>query len=136
MTCLLFYFRYVSNTSAVPLPTHFFVILMKCQNNSTTLNACSEDDLDILSFVLPHQPKTHNCIVSIIFFCICRSLYPTNSKTEILCMQGSYTGYSYPNVLNDEQIGWLNSLPILKYFKNATLDSMPISSRKPNNSSQ
>ena len=59
--------RFVSNMSSIPLPSHYYMSLVKCHNSAISLLSCSADELDILSFILPHQPKTHNCIVSTLF---------------------------------------------------------------------
>ncbi|XP_004422453.1 PREDICTED: ectonucleotide pyrophosphatase/phosphodiesterase family member 3 [Ceratotherium simum simum] len=46
--------EYVVNTS-VPIPTHYFVVLTSCQNQSHTPDACP-GWLDVLPFIIPHRP--------------------------------------------------------------------------------
>ncbi|XP_058422244.1 ectonucleotide pyrophosphatase/phosphodiesterase family member 3-like [Diceros bicornis minor] len=46
--------EYVVNTS-VPIPTHYFVVLTSCQNQSHTPDACP-GWLDVLPFIIPHHP--------------------------------------------------------------------------------
>ncbi|KAI4539266.1 hypothetical protein MG293_010658 [Ovis ammon polii] len=45
---------YAVNTS-VPIPTHYFVVLTSCKNQSQTPDACT-GWLDVLPFVIPHRP--------------------------------------------------------------------------------
>ncbi|KAF4024568.1 hypothetical protein G4228_016566 [Cervus hanglu yarkandensis] len=45
---------YAVNTS-VPIPTHYFVVLTSCKNQSQTPDACP-GWLDVLPFVIPHRP--------------------------------------------------------------------------------
>ncbi|NXN25763.1 ENPP3 phosphodiesterase, partial [Nycticryphes semicollaris] len=52
--------QHVNNTE-IPVPTHYFVVLTSCKNNSDTLLNCS-GSLDALSFILPHRPdNTESC---------------------------------------------------------------------------
>ena len=53
---------YVGDGSSIALPTHFFMILVKCKNPSHTL-PCG-DDFDVMSFILPHVDTMPNCLVS------------------------------------------------------------------------
>ncbi|NWH81699.1 ENPP3 phosphodiesterase, partial [Piaya cayana] len=46
--------QHVTNTE-IPVPTHYFVVLTSCKNNSYTPLNCS-GSLDALSFIIPHQP--------------------------------------------------------------------------------
>ncbi|XP_022359242.1 ectonucleotide pyrophosphatase/phosphodiesterase family member 3 isoform X2 [Enhydra lutris kenyoni] len=46
--------EYVGNTS-VPIPTHYFVVLTSCKNQSHTPDACP-GGLDVLPFIIPHRP--------------------------------------------------------------------------------
>ncbi|XP_037698919.1 ectonucleotide pyrophosphatase/phosphodiesterase family member 3-like [Choloepus didactylus] len=46
--------QYLANTS-VPIPTHYFVVLTSCKNQSDTPSACP-GELDVLPFVIPHRP--------------------------------------------------------------------------------
>lgn len=45
---------YAVNTS-VPIPTHYFVVLTSCKNQSQTPDVCT-GWLDVLPFVIPHRP--------------------------------------------------------------------------------
>lgn len=48
----------------VPVPSHYFVILMSCKNSSVSLHMC-EDWSETASFILPHRPdNTETCHVS------------------------------------------------------------------------
>lgn len=47
----------------VPLPTHYYIIVLACKQGD--LKTCTEKDMDILSFVIPHIPNVPNCMVSI-----------------------------------------------------------------------
>lgn len=53
-----------SNSSELPIPSHFFIVLSKCrEKKDTNFTECLiEDKLDILSFVLPHRQKIDNCM--------------------------------------------------------------------------
>lgn len=56
-------FSYAVNTS-VPIPTHYFVVLTSCKNQSQTPDACT-GWLDVLPFVIPHRPtNVESCPVS------------------------------------------------------------------------
>ncbi|XP_069462787.1 ectonucleotide pyrophosphatase/phosphodiesterase family member 3 isoform X2 [Ambystoma mexicanum] len=46
--------QHVSGT-AIPVPTHYFVVLTSCKNSSSTPLTCL-GSLDVLSFVIPHRP--------------------------------------------------------------------------------
>ncbi|XP_032195396.1 ectonucleotide pyrophosphatase/phosphodiesterase family member 3 [Mustela erminea] len=46
--------EYVGNTR-VPIPTHYFVVLTSCKNQSHTPDACP-GRLDVLPFIIPHRP--------------------------------------------------------------------------------
>lgn len=63
---LHFSFRFVDvDTKKIPLPTHFYVILIRCQNplHQSQLASCPVGDLDIMSFILPNIPSIPNCMV-------------------------------------------------------------------------
>uniref|UniRef100_A0A452SC51 Ectonucleotide pyrophosphatase/phosphodiesterase family member 3 n=1 Tax=Ursus americanus TaxID=9643 RepID=A0A452SC51_URSAM len=45
---------YIGNTG-VPIPTHYFVVLTSCKNQSHTPDACP-GWLDVLPFIIPHRP--------------------------------------------------------------------------------
>ncbi|XP_030890705.1 ectonucleotide pyrophosphatase/phosphodiesterase family member 3 [Leptonychotes weddellii] len=45
---------YMENTT-VPIPTHYFVVLTSCKNQSHTPEACP-GWLDVLPFIIPHRP--------------------------------------------------------------------------------
>ncbi|KFP28793.1 Ectonucleotide pyrophosphatase/phosphodiesterase family member 3, partial [Colius striatus] len=52
--------QHVNNTE-IPVPTHYFVVLTSCKNNSYTPLNCS-GSLDVLSFIVPHRPdNTESC---------------------------------------------------------------------------
>lgn len=53
------------DTKKIPLPTHFYVILIRCQNplHQSQLASCPVGDLDIMSFILPNIPSIPNCMV-------------------------------------------------------------------------
>ncbi|CAM9943098.1 unnamed protein product [Bubo scandiacus] len=52
--------QHVNNTE-IPVPTHYFVVLTSCKNNSYTPLNCS-GSLDALSFIIPHRPdNTESC---------------------------------------------------------------------------
>lgn len=58
-------FRYVGNTG-VPIPTHYFVVLTSCKNQSHTPDACP-GGLDVLPFIIPHRPTNmESCPVSML----------------------------------------------------------------------
>ncbi|KAG8510840.1 Ectonucleotide pyrophosphatase/phosphodiesterase family member 3, partial [Galemys pyrenaicus] len=46
--------EYPLNTS-VPIPTHYFVVLTSCKNNTHTPDTCP-GSLDVLPFIIPHRP--------------------------------------------------------------------------------
>ncbi|KAK3089994.1 hypothetical protein FSP39_008300 [Pinctada imbricata] len=46
----------------VPVPTHFYIILMKCNDSTIQLDLCQEQGIQILSFILPHVPTITNCM--------------------------------------------------------------------------
>ncbi|XP_078319808.1 uncharacterized protein LOC111119482 isoform X2 [Crassostrea virginica] len=52
------------DTKKIPLPTHFYVILIRCQNplHQSQLASCPVEDLDIMSFILPNIPSIPNCM--------------------------------------------------------------------------
>lgn len=56
-------FSYVHGDSGVVVPSHFYLILMKCSTTVTYLDQCPPEQLEILSFALPHKNKTDNCLV-------------------------------------------------------------------------
>ncbi|NWV66391.1 ENPP3 phosphodiesterase, partial [Malurus elegans] len=52
--------QYVNSTK-IPVPTHYYVVLTSCKNTSYTPLNCSES-LDALSFIIPHRPdNTESC---------------------------------------------------------------------------
>lgn len=54
---------YLDENQTVPVPSHFYIILMKCTDPEQNLNECIvHKDVDILPFVLPHQNNTNNCL--------------------------------------------------------------------------
>ncbi|XP_056017946.1 uncharacterized protein LOC125670329 isoform X2 [Ostrea edulis] len=52
---------HVRNGSSVVLPTHFYMMMIKCKNSSQTLPC--DDNFDILSFILPHVDTVPNCMM-------------------------------------------------------------------------
>uniref|UniRef100_A0A674I5U0 Ectonucleotide pyrophosphatase/phosphodiesterase 3 n=1 Tax=Terrapene triunguis TaxID=2587831 RepID=A0A674I5U0_9SAUR len=46
--------QHINNTQ-IPVPTHYFVVLTSCKNQSNTPLNCA-GSLDVLSFIIPHQP--------------------------------------------------------------------------------
>ncbi|XP_067402851.1 ectonucleotide pyrophosphatase/phosphodiesterase family member 3 [Emydura macquarii macquarii] len=46
--------QHVNNTQ-IPVPTHYFVVLTSCKNQSNTPLNCA-GFLDVLSFIIPHRP--------------------------------------------------------------------------------
>ncbi|XP_019393600.1 PREDICTED: ectonucleotide pyrophosphatase/phosphodiesterase family member 3 isoform X1 [Crocodylus porosus] len=46
--------EHVKNTE-IPIPTHYFVVLTSCKNQSNTPLNCP-GSLDVLSFIIPHRP--------------------------------------------------------------------------------
>ena len=82
---------YVGDGSSIALPTHFFMILVKCKNPSHTL-PCG-DDFDVMSFILPHVDTMPNCLVSrrllILLLCLINditlnSVYSTSDQIHVL----------------------------------------------------
>ncbi|XP_053394488.1 uncharacterized protein LOC123525750 isoform X2 [Mercenaria mercenaria] len=57
---------YVDENALIPLPSHFYMILMKCSGKlSGSLSECiSSEDVDVLPIILPHQNKTNNCLTN------------------------------------------------------------------------
>ncbi|XP_076096525.1 uncharacterized protein LOC143067274 isoform X4 [Mytilus galloprovincialis] len=53
----------VNSNSAVILPTHFFMILIKCKNK--TLNLPCNGDIDVQSYILPHVQSVPNCLYNL-----------------------------------------------------------------------
>ncbi|XP_071118759.1 uncharacterized protein [Haliotis cracherodii] len=51
--------RYVDDNETVPFPTHFFVVIVRCGNDSSL--PCT-DQLQLLSFILPHVKESPNCL--------------------------------------------------------------------------
>ena len=61
MTVLLFLFknifRWAKNVvGSVAIPTHFFKILVRC-NDKTIVGVESCDDLKVMAFIVPHNKK-------------------------------------------------------------------------------
>jgi ectonucleotide pyrophosphatase/phosphodiesterase family protein 1/3 len=57
-------FRYVAGTD-VPIPTHYFVVLTSCKDQTHTPDSCP-GWLDVLPFIVPHRPTNiESCSVSI-----------------------------------------------------------------------
>lgn len=57
--------KFVDNdTRKIPLPTHFYLILIRCKNSShqSPLSNCPIEDLDTISFILPNIPSIPNCM--------------------------------------------------------------------------
>lgn len=90
--------RFVDNdTRKIPLPTHFYLILIRCKNSShqSPLTNCPVEDLDTISFILPNIPSIPNCMVSVIFYAVhekmSESLWPNDGfnvymYTLLLCL--------------------------------------------------
>ncbi|KAM9340330.1 venom phosphodiesterase CdcPDE [Symphorus nematophorus] len=47
--------QFVSGTT-IPIPTHFFVVLTSCRDSAASVAACV-DELQTISFLLPHRPN-------------------------------------------------------------------------------
>ncbi|KAL4236876.1 ectonucleotide pyrophosphatase phosphodiesterase [Mactra antiquata] len=56
--------QYVNDKSNVPVPTHYYMMLVKCSHDNADLSACPPTYIDILSFVLPHENNTNNCLTN------------------------------------------------------------------------
>ncbi|KAK7482281.1 hypothetical protein BaRGS_00026524, partial [Batillaria attramentaria] len=52
--------RFVDDMREVPLPTHFYMSLMRCEDDSDSV-PCSRDT-ELLSFILPHLQMVPNCL--------------------------------------------------------------------------
>jgi hypothetical protein len=52
------------NDGAVPLPTHYYIMVIACKKGGIT--HCKNDDIELLSFILPHVPVVPNCMVSLL----------------------------------------------------------------------
>lgn len=46
--------RHVGDT-AIPIPTHFFMVLTSCRNSSHAPLSCA-GSLNVMSFIIPHRP--------------------------------------------------------------------------------
>lgn len=44
----------------VPIPTHYFFVITRCIND-VNLHSCLPQNIDVLSFILPHLPEPENC---------------------------------------------------------------------------
>uniref|UniRef100_A0A8C0HFT7 Ectonucleotide pyrophosphatase/phosphodiesterase 3 n=1 Tax=Chelonoidis abingdonii TaxID=106734 RepID=A0A8C0HFT7_CHEAB len=52
------------NNTQIPVPTHYFVVLTSCKNQSNTPLNCV-GSLDVSSFIIPHRPdNSESCAVS------------------------------------------------------------------------
>ncbi|KAK3577563.1 hypothetical protein CHS0354_026532, partial [Potamilus streckersoni] len=54
--------KFVDEEGKVPIPTHFYVILIRCTAAGTLLSKCPAETLETQTFILPHQPTIHNCL--------------------------------------------------------------------------
>ena len=59
----LYSHSFVQGDSGVPVPSHIYLLLVKCASVDVSITDCVKDQLDILSFVLPHRNQTDNCLV-------------------------------------------------------------------------
>lgn len=69
---LFFCCRYFDAGDSLPIPTHVYVILIKCKVVGKKLPC--DGDVDILSFILPNLKEAPNCLVTIntfIFLNLC-----------------------------------------------------------------
>ncbi|XP_064605708.1 uncharacterized protein LOC135470602 [Liolophura sinensis] len=51
---------YLNASTPVPIPTHYYIVMMKCSD--TTERSCDQGGVDIVSFVLPHVNVIPNCL--------------------------------------------------------------------------
>lgn len=49
--------RFADLDETIPLPSHYFMVLARCQNESDPANCTN--DLDLLSFILPQEQTTN-----------------------------------------------------------------------------
>ncbi|XP_062607940.1 uncharacterized protein LOC134269752 isoform X1 [Saccostrea cucullata] len=57
--------KYVDiGTQKIPLPTHFYVVLIRCSDPShhSSVTSCPVQNLDIMSFILPNLQSVPNCV--------------------------------------------------------------------------
>ncbi|XP_033738206.1 uncharacterized protein LOC117325827 isoform X2 [Pecten maximus] len=58
----------ISNTSfaddekTVAMPTHYYVILVRCSQPLSDVSSCGVDQLDTMTFILPHLDREPNCL--------------------------------------------------------------------------
>ncbi|KAH0622302.1 hypothetical protein JD844_024488 [Phrynosoma platyrhinos] len=59
-----FFCRHMTNMQ-IPIPTHYFIVLTSCENQTNTPLNCS-GSLKVLSFILPHRPdNSESCAESL-----------------------------------------------------------------------
>ncbi|XP_067144150.1 venom phosphodiesterase 2-like isoform X1 [Centruroides vittatus] len=49
------------HNNKIPIPTHYFAVITRCEASNVPLNSCRSADLDVLSFLIPHKPFPENC---------------------------------------------------------------------------
>ncbi|WAR23185.1 PDE-like protein [Mya arenaria] len=54
--------KFVDDAMHVQLPSHMYIILVKCTQNNTSAITCPDEHLAVSSFVLPQMNKTANCM--------------------------------------------------------------------------
>lgn len=50
-----------NHENKIPIPSHYFAVITRCQASNVPLNSCRSADLDVLAFLIPHKPYPENC---------------------------------------------------------------------------
>ncbi|KAJ8305988.1 hypothetical protein KUTeg_016533 [Tegillarca granosa] len=53
--------KFVDSSNTVPIPTHYYIIIIRCQDQTISMEECPFSQLDILSLILPHKEKVPDC---------------------------------------------------------------------------
>ncbi|XP_069126683.1 uncharacterized protein [Argopecten irradians] len=54
--------RFADVEKTVAIPTHYYAILVRCSEPSVNVSSCGVDQLDTLTFILPHFDREPNCL--------------------------------------------------------------------------
>ncbi|XP_060077671.1 uncharacterized protein LOC132557191 [Ylistrum balloti] len=54
--------RFADVKETVAMPTHYYMILVRCSEPLINVSSCDVDQLDTMTFVLPHLNKEPNCL--------------------------------------------------------------------------
>ncbi|OWF35917.1 Ectonucleotide pyrophosphatase/phosphodiesterase family member 3 [Mizuhopecten yessoensis] len=54
--------RFVDAGKTVAIPSHYFIILVRCSEPLVNVSSCDVDKLDTMTFIIPHLDREPNCL--------------------------------------------------------------------------